>query len=102
MLSTTIEASVGPEMKPGPDLVSQYLIMCCVDRYVRSNGGMPIIRLNEQQTSNTSTEFVSLKLFEDRGSHVFSVTVPYGRILGFLDRSRYFFFQVAPQLYSPG
>jgi hypothetical protein len=27
---------------------------------------------------------------------------PYGRILGFLDRSRYFFFQVAPQLYSQG
>jgi hypothetical protein len=31
-----------------------------------------------------------------------SVTVPYGRILGFLDRSRYFFFQAAPQLYSWG
>jgi hypothetical protein len=28
-----------------------------------------------------------------------SVTYPYGRILDFLDRSRYFFFQVAPQLY---
>jgi hypothetical protein len=27
---------------------------------------------------------------------------PYGRILGFLDQSRYFFFQVAPQLYSRG
>jgi hypothetical protein len=27
---------------------------------------------------------------------------PYCRILGFLDRSRYFFFQVAPQLYSRG
>jgi hypothetical protein len=26
------------------------------------------------------------------GSHVVSVTDPYGRILGFLDRSRYFFF----------
>jgi hypothetical protein len=26
----------------------------------------------------------------DRGSHVVSVTGPYGRILGFLDRSRYF------------
>jgi hypothetical protein len=38
--------------------------------------------------------------FADRGSHVVSVTVPYGRILGFLDRSRYFFFQAAPQLYS--
>jgi hypothetical protein len=29
-----------------------------------------------------------------------SVTDPYGSNLGFLDRSRYFFFQVAPQLYS--
>jgi hypothetical protein len=29
-----------------------------------------------------------------------SVTDLYGRILGFIDRSRYFFFQVAPQLYS--
>jgi hypothetical protein len=34
------------------------------------------------------------------GRHVVSVTDPYGRILGFLDRSRYFFYQVAPQLYS--
>jgi hypothetical protein len=29
-----------------------------------------------------------------------STTDPYGSNLGFLDRSRYFFFQVAPQLYS--
>jgi hypothetical protein len=28
--------------------------------------------------------------FEDRGCHVVSVTDPYGCILGFLDRSRYF------------
>jgi hypothetical protein len=28
--------------------------------------------------------------FADRGCHVVSVTNPYGRILGFLDRSRYF------------
>jgi CBS-domain-containing membrane protein len=38
--------------------------------------------------------------FADRGCHVVSVTDIYGRILGFLNRSRYFFFQVAPQLYS--
>jgi hypothetical protein len=38
--------------------------------------------------------------FADRRCHVVSVTDPYCRILGFLDRSRYFFFQVAPQLYS--
>jgi hypothetical protein len=31
-----------------------------------------------------------------------SVTDPYGNILGFLHRSRYFSFQVAPQLYSRG
>jgi hypothetical protein len=33
---------------------------------------------------------------------VVSVTDPYGRILGFLDGSRYFFFQIAPQIYSRG
>jgi hypothetical protein len=38
----------------------------------------------------------------NRGNHVVSVTVTYGRILGFLDRSRYYFFQVAPHLYSRG
>jgi hypothetical protein len=32
--------------------------------------------------------------FSDRRRHVVSMTVPYGRILGFLDRSRYFLFQV--------
>jgi hypothetical protein len=46
---------------------------------------------------------LSVKLvatFADRGCLVISVTDPYGRDLGFLDRSRKFFFQVAPQLYS--
>jgi hypothetical protein len=40
--------------------------------------------------------------FADRRYLVLRVTEPYGRILGFLDWSRYFFFQVAPQLYSRG
>jgi hypothetical protein len=34
--------------------------------------------------------------------HVDNVTDLYGRILVFLDQRRYFFFQVAPQLYSRG
>jgi hypothetical protein len=38
--------------------------------------------------------------FADKGCHVVSVTDPYGRIIGFLDWSRYFFFQVVPQLCS--
>jgi CBS-domain-containing membrane protein len=38
--------------------------------------------------------------FADRVCHVVSVTDPYGRILGFIELSRYLFFKVAPQLYS--
>jgi hypothetical protein len=45
---------------------------------------------------------VSANIFADRGCHVVSWTVPYGRIFGFLDRIHYFFFEVAPQLYSRG
>jgi hypothetical protein len=40
--------------------------------------------------------------FSDRECHVVSVMDPSGRIFGFLDRSRYFFLEVAPQLYSGG
>jgi hypothetical protein len=45
---------------------------------------------------------VSANFCADRDYRVVNVTDPYDRILGFLDRSRYFFFQVAPQLYSRG
>jgi hypothetical protein len=73
-----------------------------------------IISMNESKTklnwpesaSEIPTEVsvgeVSANIFADRECHVGSVTDPYGSILGFLDRSRYFFFQVAPQLYSRG
>jgi hypothetical protein len=40
--------------------------------------------------------------FADRWCRVVTAADPYGRNLGFLDRSRYFFFEVAPQLYSRG
>jgi hypothetical protein len=40
--------------------------------------------------------------FDDRHSHLVSVTDCYGRILGFLERNLYFFFQVALKLYSRG
>jgi hypothetical protein len=45
---------------------------------------------------------VSANFFADKMCHVVSVTDPYSRILVFLDRSRYCFFQVALQLYSRG
>jgi hypothetical protein len=40
--------------------------------------------------------------FSDRGCHVVSVRDSYGRIPGFIDRSRYFAFEVAPHLFSRG
>jgi hypothetical protein len=40
--------------------------------------------------------------FADKGCHMVSVTDPYCHILGFLDRNRYSFFPVAPQLHSWG
>jgi hypothetical protein len=42
------------------------------------------------------------QLFPDRWCHVVSVTNSCGCILDFLDRSRYYCFQVAPQLHSRG
>jgi hypothetical protein len=39
---------------------------------------------------------------EDSVCRVISATDPYRRILGILDRTRYYFFQAAPQLYSRG
>jgi hypothetical protein len=44
---------------------------------------------------------VSANFFADRGYRVVSAADPHGRILGFLERNRYYFFQVA-QLYSRG
>jgi hypothetical protein len=65
---------------------------------------------NIKQTKNPWPESandrrLSAKLvptFADRGCHVVSVTDPYGRFLDFLDRNRYFFFQIAPQLLPRG
>jgi hypothetical protein len=51
-----------------------------------------------ERTIPTEQSRLSAKLvpaLADRGCYVVSVTDPYGRILSFLDRSRYVFFQVA-------
>jgi hypothetical protein len=60
---------------------------------------------SESEPYRPSDFLLSAKLvttFEDRQRRLLRATDPYGRILGFLDRSRYFFYQVAPQLYSRG
>jgi hypothetical protein len=45
---------------------------------------------------------ISANFCGQRGCHVVSAMDPHGHTLGFLDRSHYYFFQVAPQLYSRG
>jgi hypothetical protein len=40
--------------------------------------------------------------FVDRGCHMVSMMSPYSRVFGFLDQSRYYFFQATLQLYSRG
>jgi hypothetical protein len=45
---------------------------------------------------------LSAKLVSTITDSGFHVTDPYGRVLRFLDRSRYFFLQVPPHLYSRG
>jgi hypothetical protein len=65
-----------------------------------TNQGYPINKQNKQTPwSESASELYRqsdrrlsakwLSTFADRGCHVVSVTDPYGRILGFLDRSRY-------------
>jgi hypothetical protein len=53
----------------------------------------------------SSDHLLSAKLvptFADRVCHVVSARSPHGRNFDFLDRSRYYFFQVAPQLFPRG
>jgi hypothetical protein len=47
-------------------------------------------RANYTDRETAACRRIDCRLFADRGCHVVSVTDPYGRILGFLDRSRYF------------
>jgi hypothetical protein len=59
-------------------------------------------RANYTNRATAACRRSQFQRFADRGCHVVSVTDLYGRILDFLDWSRYYFFQVAPQLYSRG
>jgi hypothetical protein len=47
-------------------------------------------RANYTDRATAACRRSDCQLFTDRGCHVVSVTDPYCRILGFLDRSRYF------------
>jgi hypothetical protein len=90
------------------------LVISLIQRHLVLGTGTYLLKQKQKQTpwsesasklyrpSDRRLSAKSLPTFADKGCHVVSVMDPFGRILGFLDRSRYFFYQVAPQLYSRG
>jgi hypothetical protein len=57
------------------------------------------VDLISERTIPTERPPLVCQLLRIEGCRMVSAADPYGRNLGFLDRSRSFFFQVAPQLY---
>jgi hypothetical protein len=74
-----------------------FQMLLCGECYEKVLSESELYRPSDRRLSASSEP-----TFANRGCNVVSVTDPYGRILGFLDGSRYFFFQVAPQLCSGG
>jgi hypothetical protein len=66
----------------------------------KTNEKQPKLHTDGKSDSRLSGKW--LPNFADRVSHVVSATDPHGRILGFLDRSGYCYFRLAPRLYSQG
>jgi hypothetical protein len=73
----------------------------CINFYIKNSVASVRKRTIPTEQQPLVSEVIA-NFSADRGCHVVSVTNPYGRILGFLDQSRYYFFQVALQLYSRG
>jgi hypothetical protein len=71
-------------------------------RYLHSNNSEAWVRERTIPTERPPLVGKLVPTFADRGCHVVSVPDSYCRILGFLDRSRHIFFQVAPQFNSRG
>jgi hypothetical protein len=75
------QISVGKKYTPGP-------IWATGERIKKTPWSESANELYRPSDRRLSAKW--LPTFADRRCHVVSVTDPYGRILGFLDRSRYF------------
>jgi hypothetical protein len=85
------------------ELPSPLVIQPVASRYTDWAIPAPNFLASVRKRNIPSDRRLSAKLvptFADSGCRVVSATDPNGRIIGFLGRSRYYFFQVAPQLYS--
>jgi hypothetical protein len=61
--------------------------------YTKQLNSVAWVRKQTISTKQPPFDAKFLSTFADRGWHVVSVTVPYGHILEFIDRSRYFTFK---------
>jgi hypothetical protein len=68
--------------------VEFYLLSLLKTKKIKLHGLSP--RANYTDRATAACRRSDYQLFADRGCHVVSATDPYGCILGFLDRSRYF------------
>jgi hypothetical protein len=77
-----------------------------MDKYITIKHQTNSVALVRERTIPTERSSlvaeVSADFFADKGCCVVTTTNSHGRILGFLDRGRYLFFQAALQLYSRG
>jgi hypothetical protein len=71
----------------------RYLHYLCLTQF-RDKKNLKVLglssRANYTERATAACQRSDCQLFADRGCHVVSVKDPYGRILGFLDRNRYF------------
>jgi hypothetical protein len=79
--------------------------MSCLCNNNNNNNNNNNLRGFSQRVNGTNEATAACRLlvstFAERGCFAWSARqIPYGRILAFLGRSRYFVFQVSPQLYS--
>jgi hypothetical protein len=63
-------------------------VFCCNKKKKKTQWSEPASELYRPSDRRFSAKW--LTAFADKGCHVVSETDPYGRTLGFLDRSRYF------------
>jgi hypothetical protein len=81
--------------------MSRFITDCSVrKRSIKTPLSQSVSELYQPSDRRLSANLVPTSA--DRGCHLVNVTDPYCRILGFLERSCYFFYIVAPQLYSRG
>jgi hypothetical protein len=101
-LAKTLQAATEPRSLAGVRNATSVQYPLKTFLSCKTTTGPPQSASELYRPSNRCSSAKLVPTFADRGCHVVSVTDPSCRILGFLDRTRYCFFQIAPQLDSRG